>query len=64
MMVFICQFYTAQNYIYSLTLYSITISTVQFSCSVVCDILRPHGLQHASRHYPSPILEFTQTHVH
>ena len=32
-------------------------SSVQFSCSVVSDSLRTHGLQHQ-------ILELTQTHVH
>ena len=29
-------------------------SSVQFSCSVVCDSLRPHELQHARRPCPSP----------
>ena len=29
------------------------ISSVQFSCSVVSDSLRPHGLQHARPPYPS-----------
>ena len=28
--------------------------SVQFSCSVVSDSLRPHGLQHARLPYPSP----------
>ena len=40
------------------------IMVVQFSRSVVSDSLRPHGLQHARPPCPSPILEFTQTHVH
>ena len=35
-------------------------SSVQFSCSVMSDSLRPHGLQHARLPCPSP----TQTHVH
>ena len=29
-------------------------SSVQFSCSVMSDSLRPHGLQHARLPYPSP----------
>ena len=40
------------------------VSSVQFSCSVVPDSLRPHGLQHASPPCPSPAPEPTQTHVH
>ena len=40
-------------------------SSVQFSCSVVSDSLRPHESQHAR---PPPVhhqlLEFTQAHVH
>ena len=32
----------------------IGISSVQFSCSVVSDCLRPHGLQHARPPCPSP----------
>ena len=32
----------------------ITISSVQFSCSVVSDPLQPHGLQHARPPCPSP----------
>ena len=31
------------------------ISSTQFSCSVMSDSLRPHGLQHARLPYPSPI---------
>ena len=30
------------------------LNSVQFSCSVVSDSLRPHGLQHARPPYPSP----------
>ena len=33
-----------------------TFTSVQFSCSVVSDSLRPHGLQHARPPRPSPIL--------
>ena len=33
---------------------------VQFSCSVVSNSLKPHGLQHSSYQLPEP----TQTHVH
>ena len=36
---------------------------VQFSCSVMSDSLQPCGLQHARSPCPSPIPEFTQTHV-
>ena len=39
-------------------------SSVQFSCSVVSDSLRPHELQHARPPCPYQLLEFTQTHVH
>ena len=38
--------------------------SVQFSCSVVSDSLWPHEPQHARPPCPSPLLEFTQTHVH
>ena len=34
--------------------YSLCISSVQFSCSVVCDPLWPHGLQHPRLPCPSP----------
>ena len=34
-----------------------TISLVQFSCSVMSDSLRPHGLQHARLPCPSPTAE-------
>ena len=46
------------------TIWATQFSSVQFSCSVVSDSLRPHGLQHARLpvHYQLP--EFTQTHVH
>ena len=43
---------------------SVQFSSVQFSCSVVCDSLRPHGLQHAWLPCPSPTHGATQTHVH
>ena len=38
--------------------------SVQFSRSVVSDFLWPHGLRHARPLCPSPLLKFTQTHVH
>ena len=38
--------------------------SVQFSRSVVSDSLRPHGPQYAKPPCPSPLPEFTQTHVH
>ena len=41
------------------------LKSVQFSCSVMSDSLRPHGLQHTLGlpvHHQLP--EFTQTHVH
>ena len=44
--------------------YRNTISSVQFSCSVVSDSLRPHESQHARPPCPSPTPEFTQTHIH
>ena len=44
--------------------FSITFSSVQFSCSVVSDSLWPHGLQHLRVPVNHELLEFTQTHVH
>ena len=41
----------------------INISSVQFSCSVVSDSLRPHGLQPGLT-VRNQLAEFTQTHVH
>ena len=38
--------------------------SVQFSCSVMSDSLRPHGLQHTRLPCPSPTPRATQTHVH
>ena len=38
--------------------------SVQFSCSVMYDSLRPHRLQQNRPPCPSPTPEFTQTHVH
>ena len=35
-------------------MYDNDIVSVQFSCSVVSDSLRPHGLQHTRLPYPSP----------
>ena len=37
-----------------ITILFFTLSSVQFSCSVVSDSLRPHGLQHARLPCPSP----------
>ena len=39
-------------------------SSVQFSCSVVSDSLRPHESQHARLPVHHHLLEFTQIHVH
>ena len=41
-----------------------TISSVQFSRSVMSESLWPHESQHARPPCPSPLPEFTQTHVH
>ena len=38
--------------------------SVQFSCSVVSDSLRPHESQHTRPPCPSKFPEFAQTHVH
>ena len=46
----------------SLACYSL--SSVQFSHSVVSDSLRPHESQHARPPCPHKLPEFTQTHVH
>ena len=42
----------------------LSLSSVQFSHSVVSDSLQPHRLQHARLPCPSPTPEHTQTHVH
>ena len=47
------------NYCKRLHIYS-----VQFSHSVMSDSLWPHESQHARPPCPSPLPEFTQTHVH
>ena len=41
-----------------------SLSSVQFSCSVVSDSFRPHGLQHTRPPCPSPLPKLAQTHVH
>ena len=38
--------------------------SVQFSCSVMSDSLRTHGLQHTRVPCPSHLPELAQTHVH
>ena len=38
--------------------------SVQFSCSIMSNSLRPHEPQRARPPCPSPTPEFTQTHVH
>ena len=43
---------------------TITLISVQFSCSVVSNYLRPHESQHARPPCPSPTPGVTQTHVH
>ena len=45
-------------------LMQVQFSSVQFSCSVVSDSLRPHESQHTSLPVHHQLLEFTQTHVH
>ena len=40
----------------SFSFFLLLIQSVQFSCSVVSDSLRPHGLQHARPPCPSPTL--------
>ena len=40
-----------------------SVSSVQFSCSVLSDSLQPHEPQHTRPPCPSPTPEFTQTHV-
>ena len=44
----------AQEKMFNITNYSVQFSSVQFSCSVVSDSLRPHESQHARPPYPSP----------
>ena len=39
-------------------------ASIQFSCSVTSDSLRPHGLQHARLPVHHQLPELTQTHVH
>jgi len=43
---------------------ALTFSSVQFSRSVMSNSLWSHGLQHARPPCPSPLPEFTQTHVY
>ena len=45
-------------------IFKYSISSVQFSHSVMSDSLRPHEPQYARPPCPSPIPESTQTHVH
>ena len=40
------------------------VGSVQFSCSVLSDSLRPHEPHHTRPSCPSPNLESNQTHVH
>ena len=49
---------------YALPYVNRSVSSVQFSRSVVSDSLRPHELQHSRPPCPSLVLEFTQTHIH
>ena len=42
----------------------LTISYIQFSCSVFSNFLLSHELQHARTPCPSPLSEFTQIYVH
>ena len=56
---------TRQSFVGKVTFLLLTLSSVQFSRSVVSDSLRPHESQHARPPCPSPkLLEFTQTHIH
>ena len=43
---------------------SLCFSSVQFSCLVMSNSLRPHESQHARPPVHHQLLEFTQTHVH
>ena len=43
--------------------HSVHNTSVQFSCSVMSDSLRPHGLHHARLPCPSPTPELIRTHV-
>ena len=52
------------DWLYSLQRWRSSISTVQFSHSVMSDSLRPHELQHARPPCPSSTPKFTQTHVY
>ena len=52
----------AQNL--SLQIYFLSTFSVQFSCSVMSDSLRPYGLQHNRLPCPLQLLERVQTHVH
>ena len=45
-------------------LFSLIWTSVQFSCSVVSDSLRPHESQHARPPCPSPTPRVTQTRIH
>ena len=43
---------------------TLSISSAQFSCSVLSNSLRSHEPQHSRPPCPTPLPEFTQTHVH
>ena len=45
-------------------LLKIHVSSVQFSCSVMSDSLRPHESQHTKLPVHHQLPEFTQTHIH
>ena len=45
-------------------LHFMTISLVQFSCSIMSDSLQPHESQHSILPIHHRLPEFTQTHVH
>ena len=50
--------------VYFLQLTTWETHSVQFSYSVVSNVLQPHALQHARPPWPHQLSEFTQTHVH
>ena len=50
--------------LYIFDINSLSVASVQFSCSVMSDSLRPHELQHDRPPYPSPTPGVQQTHVH
>ena len=56
--------YSTDHFLPQCLVGAVSMASVQFSCSVVSDSLRPHGLLHTRLPYPHRLLELAQTHVY